>query len=131
MCKCGQHSSVVCMVWLDNTKVKCCLEQCKQGLLVASSAYYKILCIVWNQKMYSSVHMSPPLFPVMSQMNEAFTSHLIPEVLCNVILPWVLREVFSSKSCVYMSAAPCVPYALPVLSSVVFVEEYNSCNSSL
>jgi hypothetical protein len=51
------------------------------------SASQEILCLLWNPNIHFGVHKSPPLVPILSQMNTVhiFPSYF-PKVHYNIIL---------------------------------------------
>jgi hypothetical protein len=81
------------------------MEQSPSSEANSHSASQEIPCILWNPKFHYHVHKTPPLLPVLRQMNtfHTFPSYF-PKILSNIILPstpsyfeWSLPLKFSDQ----------------------------------
>jgi hypothetical protein len=88
----------------------------------------KIPRLLRNQKVHYRVHKSPPLIPTLNQMHPAPTSSpYIHKIHSNIILPSTpvssklsLPFRFSNHNIARVSHVPCVLYAPPISSSLIW-----------
>lgn len=87
-----------------------------------SSVNKEILRILWNSSVHDSPHNSPPLVPVLDQIN---TVHALPtHVRCILILSSHLRQyipghVCPQKPCMHFSSPPHGPHGPHSSSSLI------------
>jgi hypothetical protein len=79
----------------------------------------------WNLKVHYGVDKSLPLAPILSHRHPVHTfSPYFPKIHSYIVLPstsrpsaWSVPFTFCDQNCVHISHVPCMPCALPILSS--------------
>jgi hypothetical protein len=101
------------------------------------STFHEILRILWNPKVHFRIHNSPPLVPILIQINPVHspTSHLILSI--HLCLGLTNRLRFPHQNPVYTSprpiraTCPAHLFFLDLITRTILGEQYRSLGSSL
>jgi hypothetical protein len=105
------------------------LEPSPSSEATSRSATQKFLSNFWNQMHQCRVHESPPMVPILRQINPVRnTSFCLSKIYFNIspIYVYALLVIsfllaFQPKSCMQSSSHPCVLQAIPILDLIILI----------